>query len=423
LENLMETGIEYQLQHEIGLLETLLSNVNAASFCDEWGPENVLRVYDPKTGMEGIVVIDNTARGPGKGGIRMRSGLNSREVFNLARTMTWKCALADVPFGGAMGGIDACPYSPDRLTLIRAFARAVSPTTPSQWIAGPDMGIGENEIKAFVREVGHLKSATGKPVRMSGIPAKLGTTGFGVGVCIDSTLKFLSKIIPIQESLEGLRVAIQGFGHVGSSLAKYLMNRGALIIAVSDYWGGIYNPNGICMNDALKLAFAEDADHSVKNCKGTRVISRDKLLSVECDILVPAAISEAITMSNVERIHTKLIVEAAHNPTTAKAEEALFKKGILIIPDLLANAGDVISAYSEHRGRFSDEVFVEIDSKIRDNTRKVLEQSVDNDQVILPRTAALMIARKRIREAMDARIEQHEKAAERRIIPRRVYQK
>ena len=155
LKGLTETGTEYQLQHEIGLLESLLTNVNAAAFCDEWGPENVLRVYDPKTSMEGIVVVDNTTRGPGKGGIRMRSGLTPREVFNLARTMTWKCALADVPFGGAMGGIDACPYSPDRLTLIRAFARAVSATTPTQWIAGPDMGIGENEIALPVPILGH----------------------------------------------------------------------------------------------------------------------------------------------------------------------------------------------------------------------------------------------------------------------------
>ena len=422
LKDLIGEATEFQLQQEIDILEQLLTNVNTASFYDEWGPENVLNVYDPETGMEGIVVIDNTARGPGKGGIRMRDGLTPKEVFELARTMTWKCALADVPFGGAMGGINACPYSPNKLALVKAFARKISATAPSCWIAGPDIGIGEKELEVFVREIGHLRAATGKPIRMSGIPASLGTTGFGVGVCIESTLEFLSEVVPVQDSLDGLKVAIQGFGNVGSALAKYLMNKGATIVAVSDYWGGIYNPDGICMNDALKLAFAEDADHSVRSCKGTREISRDSILSVDCDILVPAAISDAITIDNVDQVRAKLIVEAANNPTTTKAEVALFKRGVLVIPDILANAGEVIGAYFEHRARNSDEAFAEIDSRIKENVRHVLEESIDDSEVILPRTAALMIASKRVKAAIRERKEELESASQRIIAPK-VYRK
>jgi glutamate dehydrogenase (NAD(P)+) len=422
LKGLTDTATEFQLQHEIDLLEQLLNNVNAASFYDGWGPENVLNVYDPETGMEGIVVIDNTARGPGKGGIRMREGLTPKEVFELARTMTWKCALADVPFGGAMGGINACPFSQNKLALVKAFARKVSATAPTYWIAGPDIGFGEKEVETFVREIGHLRAATGKPIRMSGIPTSLGTTGFGVGVCIETTLEFLSEFVPLQDSLDGLKIAIQGFGNVGSALAKYLMNKGATIIAVSDYWGGIYNPNGICMNDALKLAFAEDADHSVRNCKGTREISRDSILSVDCDILVPAAISDAITINNASQVRAKLIVEAANNPTTTEAEEALFKRGILVIPDVVANAGEVIGAYFEHRAKNSDEAFVEINSRIRKNVRHVLEESIGDSEVILPRTAAMIIASKRVRDAISEKKEEFERASQRIIAPK-VYRK
>jgi glutamate dehydrogenase/leucine dehydrogenase len=257
---------------------------------------------------------------------------------------------------------------------------------------------------------------------MSGIPTSLGTTGFGVGVCIETTLEFLSEFVPLQDSLDGLKIAIQGFGNVGSALAKYLMNKGATIIAVSDYWGGIYNPNGICMNDALKLAFAEDADHSVRNCKGTREISRDSILSVDCDILVPAAISDAITINNASQVRAKLIVEAANNPTTTEAEEALFKRGILVIPDVVANAGEVIGAYFEHRAKNSDEAFVEINSRIRKNVRHVLEESIGDSEVILPRTAAMIIASKRVRDAISEKKEEFERASQRIIAPK-VYRK
>ncbi|GAH44194.1 unnamed protein product, partial [marine sediment metagenome] len=221
-------------KHQIVVLEEMLESVNVTAFSDKWGPEKIIRVYDPDIGMEGILCIDNTALGPGKGGMRIRAGVTPAEVFKLARTMTWKCALADLPFGGAKGGINADPYTIDKIKYIKSFAKAVSVFVPSQWVSASDMNVGEKEIEAFVEEIGDLKAATGKPERLGGIPHELGTTGFGIGVSIETTLEILSQVAPIQESLTGLKVTIQGFGNVGSELAKYLSNKGAKVVGIGD---------------------------------------------------------------------------------------------------------------------------------------------------------------------------------------------
>lgn len=401
---LMMEDVAVDLQtHQISVLEEMLENINVAAFTDRWGPEKVIRVYDPDIGMEGILCIDNTALGPGKGGIRIRASVTPAEVFKLARTMTWKCALADLPFGGAKGGICADPYTIDKIKYMKSFARAVSVFCPSQWVSAPDMNVGEREIAAFVEEIGDLKAATGKPERLGGIPHELGTTGFGVGVSIETTLEVLSQLAPIQESLTGLKVAIQGFGNVGSELAKYLVNKGAKIVGISDYWGAVYNPDGVDISKALKHAYATDEARSIKHCKGVTEVPRDDLLYVDCDILVPAAVAKVITAENANRIRTKLVVEAANIPTTAQAEEMLFKRGVLVIPDMLVNAGGVIGSYVEYLGKSADEAFAMIDSKIRKNTKQVLETSINSEKITLPRTVAMKIAMERVSKAMHHR--------------------
>lgn len=397
-----ELSADLQSQR-MSALEDVLDNVNVMAFPDRWGPEKVIQVYDPNIGMEGVLIIDNTARGPGKGGMRIRSGVTPLEVFKLARTMTWKCALADLPFGGAKGGISADPYEIDKIKYMKSFARAVSVFVPDQWVSAPDMNVGEKEIEAFVEEIGDLKSATGKPERLGGIPHELGTTGFGVGVSIETTLEVLSQVTPIQESIKGLRVAIQGYGNVGSELAKYLANKGAKIVGISDYWGAAYNSDGIDVSRSLKHAYATDEAHSIKHCKGITEIQRNDLLYVDCDILVPAAVANVITVENAELIKAKLVVEAANNPTTSLAEQMLFKKGILVIPDMLVNAGGVIGSYVEYLGKSVDDAFAMIDSKIRQNTRQVLENSINTETVTLPRTIAMKIAMERVSKAMRAR--------------------
>jgi len=325
------------------------------------------------------------------------------ELFKLARTMTWKCALADLPFGGAMGSILADPSMIDKIKFIKSFARSVSSFVPDQWVPQPDMNVGEEEIEAFVTEIGHQKAATGKPERLGGIPHELGTIGFGVGVSIETTLEVLSQVAQFQKSLTGLRVAIQGFGNVGSMLSKYLSNKGAKIVGISDYFGAIYNPEGIDILRALKHTCANDEAHSIKNCKGATEIQRDDLLYVDCDILVPAWISNVITEKNADFLKAKLVVEAANNPTTRTAEEMLFKKGILVIPDLLANAGGVIGAYVEYSGLSADKAFAIIDSKIRENTRQVLKSSVNSETITLPRAVTINMAKERVSKAMRAR--------------------
>lgn len=400
-----QTVVDLQEQR-ISALDDLLEQVNVTSLLDSWGPEKVIQVYDPEIKMEGILVIDNTARGPGKGGFRISSGATPTEVFKLARTMTWKCVLADLPFGGAKGAINADAYSIDKIRFVKAFARAVSAFSPDQWVAAPDMNVGEKEIEAFVEEIGSMKAATGKPERLGGIPHELGTTGFGVGVSIESTLEVLCKTVAIQEKLEDLKIAIQGFGNVGSELTKYLANKGARIVGISDYWGAAYNPKGIDVSKALKHAYACEEAHSIKECKGATAIARDDVTYLECDILVPAAVPNVITAQNAPKIKAKLVFEAANNPTTIEAEQILFKRGVLVIPDCIVNAGGVIGSYVEYIGGSPDEAFAMIETKIRQNTRQLLKSSINSDTITLPRAMAMKIAQKRISQAMHRRVEQ-----------------
>jgi glutamate dehydrogenase (NAD(P)+) len=403
-ERIVMENVSFDLQtHQITMLEELLDNINVTALHDRWGPEKFVRVYDPQIGMEGILCIDNTALGPGKGGMRIRAGVTPLEVFKLARTMTWKCALSDLPFGGAKGGINADPYAIDKTKYMKSYAKAISVFCPSQWVSAPDMNVGEREIEAFVEEIGDLKAATGKPEKLGGIPHELGTTGFGVGVSIETTLEVLSQAIPIQETLEGLRIAIQGFGNVGSELAKYLANKGGKIVGLSDYWGAVYDSDGIDISKALKHAYATEEANSVKHCKGATEIPRDDLLYVDCDILVPAAVSRVITEDNADRIKAKLIVEAANIPTTAQAEEMLFKRGVLVMPDMLVNAGGVIGSYVEYLGKDADEAFAMIHSKIQKNTKQVLDTSINGETIIMPRRVAMKIAMDRVSRAMRSR--------------------
>ncbi len=391
--------MEVVLQHAAEFrTRELLENVDVSTYPDRWGPEKVLHTYDPKTGVKGVVVIDNTARGPGKGGMRIAADVTAKMVFGLARTMTWKCALSDLPFGGAKAGICADPFKTDRIQVVRSFARAVAPFVPSQWVSAPDMNVGEKEIEAFVNEVGDLRAATGKPERLGGIPHETGTTGFGVGVSIEATLGRVGSDLHLPKSLHDLTAVIQGFGNVGSELAKFLYSKGARVIAISDCWGGIFNEKGIDVNKAARLAYAKTEDQSISCCKDEEKIPRDSIFDVECDIFVPAAVGNVITTETAPRLRTKAVFEAANNPTTSDAERYLYKKGILTLPDFLVNAGGVIGSYAEYRGQNTDEAFALIDSKIRKNTMLVLDRSLEKGT--MPRTVALDIAMERVAEAM-----------------------
>jgi len=371
-------------------------------FSDEWGPEKIIGVYDADTGMQGILVIDNTALGPGKGGIRMTPTVNVEEVFRLARIMTWKCALGELPFGGAKSGLIADPKKiskEGKINLIRAFAMALKPLSPSQYVAAPDMNTGEAEMAAYALANGSLKSCTGKPSHMCvrpgeecGIPHEYGSTGYGV----THATRVAAESIGVK--LKDASVAIDGFGNVGSFAARYLSESGARIVAASDSRGCIYNPDGIVYG---KLEKVKKETRSVINYKPGQVLRNDELYELQVDIIVPASIPDVIDERNVEKIKAKLIVEAANIPATAESEKRLHERGVLVVPDIIANAGGVISSYAEYIGENPKGMFDMVKQKIISNVSLVIKKA--REQKVTTRDAALRIAQKRVKEAMEKR--------------------
>lgn len=358
---------------------------------DEFGPETVLDVYDSKTKMRGFVVIDSTARGPGKGGIRMTPTVTAAEVFRLARTMTWKCAMAELPFGGAKGGL-VFPEGTDikkKEQLVRAYSRAMKTVSPKLWVAAPDVNTGEEEMRWFAEENGSLQSCTGKPTDMGGIPHELGSTGFGVYHATIVALKHAGM------NVKGTTVAIEGFGNVGSFAAKYLVEAGAKLVAVSDSKGVVYNKNGL---DFDKLRKVKDQTAAVKNYKPGEVLPNEKIFELPVDVLIPAALGDVIHEKNWKSVKAKIIVEGANIPIRSEIENKLSDKGILIVPDFVANAGGVISSYVEYIGGTPEQMFKEVEERVKKNTKLVLEKA--KKEKIYPRDAALEIAKERVRKAM-----------------------
>ena len=358
---------------------------------DEWGPEKVLTVYDPKTGTKGFVVIDNTALGPGKGGIRMTPDVTADEVYRLARVMTWKCAMAELPFGGAKGGM-VYNKDVDKETQVRAYSRAMKVVSPEQWVAAPDVNSSENEMRWFADENGSMKSCTGKPSDIGGIPHELGSTGFGV---------YHSALVALEHAgidVEGVRVAVEGFGNVGSFAAKFLSEKGAKLIAVSDSKGVIYNPDGM---DFEKLRKVKDETRAVKNYQPGKFLPNEEIFELDIDLLIPAAMKDVIHEGNWEKIKAKMIVPGANIAMRPEIEKRLWDKGVLIVPDFVANAGGVISSYVEYIEGTPEQMFKEVEERVNKNTKLVLEKAKNDN--IDSRTAALEISKQRVKEAMDKR--------------------
>jgi len=378
----------------------MVKNVELEQFSDDFGPEKIVEVYDPISGMKGVVVIDNTALGPGKGGIRMTPTVDVAEVFRLARTMTWKCALAGLPFGGAKSGIifDPKTHKPEKKKeIIEAFARALKPICPSMYIAAPDINTGENEMHWFADANGDWRSCTGKPKSMCmdaarkhcGIPHEYGSTGFGVAQATAVTVRHLGI------DIRGATVAIEGFGNVGSFAAKHLSEMGAKIVAVSDSKGVIFNEDGLDFEQLSKIKLATG---TVTNYRPGKVLPGKELFELKVDVLIPGALPDVITKENVHKIRARAVVEAANIPATPEMEKILHDRGILVIPDFVANAGGVISSYAEWLGETPENMFKIVEDKIKGNVELVLESA--QTEKITPREAAMEIARQRIIEAM-----------------------
>jgi len=322
--------------------------------------------------------------------------ITTEEIFRLARTMTWTCALSELPFGGAKSGISTNPKQiskEKKMEIIRAFSRAVKSVCPKLYVAAPDINTGEEEMAVFAKENGSMKACTGKPAHMCvkpgvkcGIPHEYGSTGFGVVQASFTAANYVNL------DIEGATAAIKGFGNVGSFATKYLIQMGVKVVAVSDSKGCVHNPEGL---EYEQIATVKKETRSVINYRLGRVLENKEIFELPVDILIPAALPDVIRKDNVNSVKAKMVVEAANIPVSPEIEETLRRRGILVIPDIIANAGGVISSYAEYTGYNPKQMLKLVQRKIRRNTRAVLEYAEKKN--IGLRDAALIIAKERIR--------------------------
>jgi glutamate dehydrogenase (NAD(P)+) len=318
-------------------------------------PKRVLEVSVP-TKMDngqikvftGYRVQHNVARGPAKGGIRYHPGVTLDEVKALATWMTWKTATVNIPFGGGKGGVVCDPKrmsKPELERMTRRYASEILPLIgPEQDIPAPDV-YTDSQTMAWIMDTYSMTKGystmgvvTGKPVSIGGSEGRKEATARGCVVVVEQACKI--KKVP----LRGASVAIQGFGNAGSLAARLFAEKKARVIAISDSRGGVFNSRGI---DPLKAARYKERSGTVVGMPGTSRISNDDLLTMKCDILVPAALENVITLNNADQIKAKIVAEAANGPTTPHADEVLARKGILLLPDILTNAGGVTVSYFE----------------------------------------------------------------------------
>ncbi len=303
----------------------------------------VIRVF------EGYRVIHSNILGPSKGGIRYDMHVNLDEVKALAAWMTWKCAVVDIPYGGAKGGIKCDPRkmsSGEIERLTRAYTMAmIEVFGPDKDIPAPDMGTSQREMAWLMDEYSKAHGTTitavvtGKPTVLGGSLGRVDATGRGVMVSAFAAMEKL-RINPF-----GATCAVQGFGNVGSVSARLLHERGVKVVAISDISGAYYNDKGIDIEKAL--AYRDKNNHSMEGYTEATLFTNDELLTMEVDVLVPAAKEDVITFDNVNKLKTKLIVEGANGPTSARADMIIQEKGIMAVPDILANAGGVTVSYFE----------------------------------------------------------------------------
>ncbi len=367
---------------------------------DDLGPEYVIKVYDPKLDFHGVAVLDNLNLGLAKGGIRMTGTVNPVEVSRLARAMSYKNALAGLPFGGGKSGIMVDPKTislKQKKAVIESFARMLRPFVPKQYIAGPDINTTEREMQWFAEAHGEWESVTGKPSsytskkgskKRRGLPHELGSTGFGVALSARVALAF--KGISIKDA----EITIAGYGNVGVFAHKFLQEWGAKIVAVSDTSGTIYDREGL---DHARLLAAKTKTGSVltySGSKNAKKLTRDIIYELSCDVMIPAASPDVINDSNAGKVKAKIIVEGANIPMREEFEKYLHKHDVLIVPDIIANAGGVISSYAEYKGYDEEKMFKLVEEKIVPNVEEVLAYTAKSGHA--PREAAIKIARQRI---------------------------
>ncbi len=359
-------------------------------FADEFGPARIIHIHRASIGLKAILVVDNAACGATVGGIRMAPDVSVEECFRLARAMTWKNAAAGLPHGGGKSVIFGDPRMPavQKEQMIRAFAEAIRDII--DYIPGPDMGTDEQCMGWIKDETGR---AVGLPGAVGGIPLdEIGATGFGLAACVDVAREFIGL------DLKSARIAVQGFGAVGKHVARFLAEKGCVLVAASDSKGTLADPSGLDIGALLAL---KEAGRPLREYDKGAKLAAEAIVDVDCDIWIPAARPDVLRADNVSRLRAKLVPQGANIPCTPEAEQALHQRGVLTVPDFIANAGGVICASIEYRGGTQRAAFDYIDERIRANTWVVLEES--RRAKTLPRAAATALAARRVRAAMQTR--------------------
>lgn len=353
---------------------------------------------------QGYRVHHNLLRGPAKGGIRYHEDVSLDEVSALAMWMTWKCALMEIPYGGAKGGVICTPREMSLGELERMTRRMTSELMiilgPNQDIPAPDMGTNAQTmawiLDTYSMNVGHSVPSvvTGKPLALGGSKGREEATGRG---CVFTILELLKRT---NRSIDGVRVAVQGFGNVGGAVARFIQQAGAKVVAVSDYKGGIYQSGGLDIQAVRE--HVKDAGQ-VGGFKDADCVSNSELLELDCDVLIPAALGNQITTENVNCIRAQIIAEGANGPTTPEADLILRDRGVVVIPDILANAGGVTVSYFEWVQGLME--FFWSEDEVNQRLHKIMAQAFENtwemaqrEQIDL-RTAAYMVAVARVAEA------------------------
>src|SRR5512142_2630212 len=373
--------------------------------------ERILTVTFPVRMENGSVQIftgyrsqHNTARGPAKGGIRYHPNVSLEEVKALSMWMTWKCAVVGIPFGGGKGGvicdpIQMTPVEIERLT--RRYGTALEGFIGADKdVPAPDVNTNA-QIMAWLMDTlsmheGHtlLPLVTGKPVALGGSLGRAEATGRGVSFVVEDAARHMGI------SLDGFPTAVQGFGNVGSVSAMLLHDLGCKIVALSDVYGGIYNPQGL---DPRQVMEHVKKTKSVVNFPGTESISNDELLEIPCNLLVPAALENQITRENAPRIKAKIIAEGANGPTTPEADRILRERGVTLLPDVLTNAGGVTVSYFEWVQDLQS--FFWTEKEINDRLKRIMSESFEavwtiaQQRKVDMRTGAYLLAINRVAEA------------------------
>ena len=395
-----------QLRHVADVFEIDQNLVNVLSNCKKSIEVSIpVGMDDGSTQVfAGYRVVHNIARGPSKGGIRYHPDVTLDEVKSLAMWMTWKCALAGIPFGGAKGGVVCNPKEMSRNELQRMTRRftteIINEIGPEVDIPAPDVGT-DGRIMAWIFDTysmnkGHsvLGVVTGKPLTIGGSLGREEATARGALYCIRDAVQKLGLTLADQ------RVAVQGFGNVGSYLAKFVAEDGATVVAISDSRTALYNPNGI----DVPAAFARKRDTgSFDGLKGADRITNEELIVVDCDILAPCALEQVITEENASQVKAKMIVEGANGPITPAGDEILFERGITILPDILANAGGVIVSYFEWVQGLQEYFWkeAEVNAKLNDIITRAFDETwaTAQERGVDMRTAAYGLAVQRVAEA------------------------